>query len=382
MRFNDFITKLKMRFLESKGEVLSLNFDDMILSEGDAAKAIEHGDLQINDNDLIVDSDFLLSSNIAVAEKYKIVEEFARNNNVRHLKMTEAGAISHAAINSGFLKEDKIYASASCKVVAPYFENDFIVLPSDSRVFQIGDSIDMIFIKVSTDLLADADPERLAFKVIEKIDELNLKQMRLGSSFALLDQESYKTLDFAQRVRFFSILNSVNLLGFESADFEISRHACTGISKKLEVHELLIENLDDVCLKFDKVVPENSIIAEEIDRVFLGGCAGGDFETLKEIAELTKGKTLRKNLELIVTPSDFAAYKKASESGVLTELSKAGFTIAAPSCASCKGNHSGILAKDEKVLSMFPLAEPGRMGDPSAEVYRCSVKNILKKIMQ
>ena len=175
-------------------------------------------------------------------------------------------------------------------------------------------------------------------------------------------------------------MNSFNLLGFELSDAIAVKDSIAEVYETVEIKEIAIDKIKNLCTRYENIVSED--LSGKFDRVFLGGCSAGDLQTLNEVAEFIEGKTLRKNVEVIVTPADFGVYKQAAESGILAKLSKAGFTVAFPSCASCKGNHSGIIASDEKILSTYPLAEVGRMGHADASVFRCSTHSILKKITE
>jgi len=371
MDVREFITKLKNR----------MNADGVILSEGDAFEMLENNGLQADEIELIIDSDYLLSSNIAVAEKYKALQEFTVKYNVKHLKMTESGTICNAAIRSGLLSKEKIYSSASCKIVAPYFEEGYAVLPCSSREFQTDNHADVFILKLSEELVLNAEPEIIALNIIEKITLKHDDKLR----FVLLESSVYNALGKSKRIRFFSILSSFNLLGFELSDAIAVKDSIAEVYETVEIKEIAIDKIKNLCTRYENIVSDETIDNEtsgKFDRVFLGGCSAGDLQTLNEIAEYIDGKTLRKNVDVIVTPADFGVYKQAVESGILAKLSKAGFTVAFPSCASCKGNHSGIIASDEKILSTYPLAEVGRMGHADASVFRCSTHSILKKIMQ
>ena len=384
MKFGDFISRIKPRIQTQAKDMLGVRTDGLILSEGEAFSIVEGKENVLCEGDIIVDSDYLLSSDIAVAEKYKVLEKITERKSVKHLKMTKAGTICNAVLNSGVLSKDSVYTSASCKIVTQYFESDFVVLPGDARDLFFDNSAEIIFVNISAQLLENTEPETLAFNIVDRLSKLDATLSKNGINFVLFDSSAYNALRKSGRVRMFSILNSLSLLAFECSDVKEAKFACESVFSSVETHMLKINEIKKFCMHHEAVKLESYVkteIAEKYDRIFLGGCASGDYETLKEIAEFITGKTLHSNLEVIVTPADFNVYQRAAESGILVKLSKAGFTVVFPSCASCKGKHSGILASSEVALSTFPLSEPGRMGHSKAQIYRCSVKSILEKIM-
>ena len=378
MKFDEFISRIKPKICDGAKNTVTINTDALIVSESDAFEMIDNNDNGLHGCDIVVDSDYLLSSNIAVAEKYKALTEFTSSKNITHLKMTESGTICNAVMNSSGFHADKVYASVSCKVVAPYFENEIIALPGSAREISFKNAVKLVVVNVNDDLVNDVEPETLSFNIIAELNKSGIKQDKSGMLVVLFKSSAYQALGKQNRIKAFSILNSFDFLAFECDDVRAAIDSANEIFSSIDVKTLNITEMHNLCMLHNQISAE---ITENVDRIFLGGCASGDFETLQAIADYTTGKTLRKNLEVIITPADFTVYQLAAKSGILTKLSNAGFTIVFPSCASCKGNHSGILASGEIAFSTFPLAEPGRMGHMNAQIYRCSVKSILENIM-
>ena len=275
---------------------------------------IDSSDNGLRGCDIVVDSDYLLSSNIAVAEKYKALSEFTSSKNITHLKMTDSGTICNAGLKSDKLNPKKVYASVSCRIVAPYFENEIVALPASAREANFENYAELVVINVSTDLLIDAEPENLAFSIIAELEKSASKQDKGGMRVVLIKSSAYQALGKQNRIKAFSILNSFGLLAFEYDDVRATTDLAKEIFSTVDVKTLEITKIPDLCLLHHQISAE---ITENVDRIFLGGCTSGDFETLQYIAEYSASKTLRNNLEVIVTPADFTVYQLAAKSGIL-----------------------------------------------------------------
>lgn len=106
-----------------------------------------------------------------------------------------------------------------------------------------------------------------------------------------------------------------------------------------------------------------------VDMAFIGTCAGGRYEDLAAAAQVLQGRRVHPRTRLVVVPASQEVYRRALESGVLATLLEAGAVIGPPGCGPCMGNHLGIPAPGEVVLSTSNRNFRGRMGEPEAEIY-------------
>ena len=120
-----------------------------------------------------------------------------------------------------------------------------------------------------------------------------------------------------------------------------------------------VENIDEVC-------------GERVHQVFIGSCAGGRLEEIRDAAMLLHGHRVSPYLKLVVTPASQAVYRAAMEEGWLTSLIDAGAVITNPSCGACGGIDKGLLAAGEVCVSTSNRNFRGRMGDSTARVYLAS----------
>ncbi len=120
----------------------------------------------------------------------------------------------------------------------------------------------------------------------------------------------------------------------------------------------------------DNVVPVSDVGHVDLDRVYIGSCVGGKSADLRAAARVLKGRRARVPLQ--VTPATRRVVEESLRDGTLQILLEAGVILQAPGCGACAGLHSGLLGPRERCLSTVTRNYPGRMGDPSAEIYLAS----------
>ena len=121
--------------------------------------------------------------------------------------------------------------------------------------------------------------------------------------------------------------------------------------------------------KVNNVKPVSDMAGTEIHQAVLGSCTNGRLEDLAVAAEILKGKTISKNVRMIIVPASRQIYLKAIEKKYIQTFLSAGATVVNPGCGPCLGLHQGVLAEGEVVISSTNRNFKGRMGAPSAEIY-------------
>jgi 3-isopropylmalate/(R)-2-methylmalate dehydratase large subunit len=119
----------------------------------------------------------------------------------------------------------------------------------------------------------------------------------------------------------------------------------------------------------DNIRPLSQVGHITLDQVFIGSCTNGRLEDLQQAADVLKGKTVAKQIRLIVIPGSQAIYREALKAGIMETLIDAGAVIGPPCCGPCLGGHLGILAAGERAVSTTNRNFVGRMGHPTSEVY-------------
>jgi 3-isopropylmalate/(R)-2-methylmalate dehydratase large subunit len=121
-------------------------------------------------------------------------------------------------------------------------------------------------------------------------------------------------------------------------------------------------------------LPENTrgisaVGTVSIDQAVIGSCTNGRIEDLRLAARVLNGRTIDKNVRLIIVPATPAIYRQAMEEGLLETFLSAKGIVSPPTCGPCLGGFMGILGPGERAVSTTNRNFVGRMGHPSSEVY-------------
>ncbi|MBN2355603.1 3-isopropylmalate dehydratase large subunit [candidate division KSB1 bacterium] len=141
------------------------------------------------------------------------------------------------------------------------------------------------------------------------------------------------------------------------------------------VTEIDVSNLDPLVAcphTLDNVKSVSALKGTKIDQVFFGSCTNARLEDFEIVASVLRNKKIHPSLRMIVIPASQQVLLQALERGYIQDLARAGATIVNTGCGPCMGNHEGILAPGERVLSTSNRNFRGRFGCKDAEIYLCS----------
>lgn len=119
----------------------------------------------------------------------------------------------------------------------------------------------------------------------------------------------------------------------------------------------------------DNVKPITEVAGQPVNRGYLGSCTGGRLNDLRTAAKILRGRKIRPQCKLLVSPASQTIWKQADKEGILLDLAQAGATILAPTCGACLGVHSGLLGEGESCISASNRNFRGRMGSKDSQVY-------------
>jgi len=122
----------------------------------------------------------------------------------------------------------------------------------------------------------------------------------------------------------------------------------------------------------DKVHPVSEVKGTKLDQIFFGSCTNARLEDFEIVANVMRGKKVHRSVRMIVIPASNQIFMEAMAKGYIQDLAQAGATIVNSGCGPCMGNHEGVPAPGERVLSTSNRNFRGRFGSKDAEVYLCS----------
>ena len=122
----------------------------------------------------------------------------------------------------------------------------------------------------------------------------------------------------------------------------------------------------------DNVHPISEVKGTKIDQVFFGSCTNARLEDFEIVANVMRGRKVHPSVRMIVIPASSRVFMDAMMKGYIQTLAEAGAVIVNTGCGPCMGNHEGVPAKGEVVLSTSNRNFRGRFGNKEAEVYLAS----------
>jgi 3-isopropylmalate dehydratase small subunit len=140
-------------------------------------------------------------------------------------------------------------------------------------------------------------------------------------------------------------------------------------------YDLFLDRLEPLVAcphSIEKVQPLSALAGQKVDLAFIGTCTNGRLEDLAAAADVLRGQHVHPQTRLIIIPASQQVLQAALQQGILTTLVEAGAMIGVPGCGPCMGNHLGIPAAGEVVISTANRNFKGRMGQPEAEIYLAS----------
>jgi 3-isopropylmalate/(R)-2-methylmalate dehydratase large subunit len=122
----------------------------------------------------------------------------------------------------------------------------------------------------------------------------------------------------------------------------------------------------------DNVKPIEEVEGIAINQIVIGSCTNGRLDDLEIAAGILNGKTVAKNVRMLIFPASGRIYSQALAKGFIGQFMKAGAVVMNSGCGPCLGVHEGALGDGEIALSTTNRNFKGRMGNPNSEVYLCS----------
>ncbi len=119
----------------------------------------------------------------------------------------------------------------------------------------------------------------------------------------------------------------------------------------------------------DNVVPVSELRDIRVDQAFIGTCTNGRLEDIEAVSRILRHRKLAPHTRMVVIPASSRVLQDSIDLGYVNTLVEAGVMIGVPGCGPCMGNHFGIPAPGEVIISSANRNFRGRMGTPDADIY-------------
>ena len=122
------------------------------------------------------------------------------------------------------------------------------------------------------------------------------------------------------------------------------------------------------------VAPLSKVAGTPVQEAFIGTCTNGRLEDLAAAASVLRlgnggVRRVAHGVRLIVIPASSEVLQAALAAGYVETFIAAGAMLGTPGCGPCMGNHLGVPAAGETVISTANRNFKGRMGNPKASIY-------------
>ena len=115
--------------------------------------------------------------------------------------------------------------------------------------------------------------------------------------------------------------------------------------------------------------PLSKVLGTTVDQVYIGNCSNGTMTDLRQAASILRGRTVHREVRVVIVPATNAIYRQAAAEGLLEIFAQAGAAVSLPTCGACFGGHMGVLAAGETAVATTNRNFTGRMGHPESRVF-------------
>jgi len=131
----------------------------------------------------------------------------------------------------------------------------------------------------------------------------------------------------------------------------------------------------------DNVVKVKDIAGLKVHQVCVGSCTNSSYADLMTVATMLKGKTVHRDVSMVVTPGSKQVFEMIAKNNALTDIIKAGARILESSCGPCIGMGQAPETNAVSIRS-FNRNFEGRSGTMSSNVYLSSPETAIASALK
>ena len=115
-------------------------------------------------------------------------------------------------------------------------------------------------------------------------------------------------------------------------------------------------------LSYMKFNSGDTLLNQEINYVFIGSCTNSRIEDLRDAANIVKGKTKAKHVNMWVVPGSQKVLKQAKEEGLVDVFKEFGAEFRSPGCSACLAMNDDKIPSGSLCISTSNRNFEGRQG--------------------
>ena len=122
----------------------------------------------------------------------------------------------------------------------------------------------------------------------------------------------------------------------------------------------------------DNVVGVSRVAGTAVNHAFIGSCANGSIEDMREAAAILRGHKVHPAVRLFITPATQEIALLAGHEGLINIFMESGAVMTAPGCGPCAAGRIAPVAPGEVSINTGTRNDPGRLGTTKADIYLAS----------
>ncbi len=172
----------------------------------------------------------------------------------------------------------------------------------------------------------------------------------------------WKTLTSDKNAKFDKVIS------FNASDIEPMITYGTNPGQAIKITGKIPKNVD---LKYMNLFPNQKMIGQKLDLVFIGSCTNSRIEDLRSAAKIINNRKVAKNITAFVVPGSNQVRAQAQKEGLDKIFLSAGFEWRQPGCSACLGMNEDKIPSGKYCISTSNRNFEGRQG-PGSKTFLAS----------
>lgn len=331
-----------------------------------------------------------VATNPASAERQKKVREIVKKYGISQFYDIGRGGLGHIfPMEMGIVRPGMFvlaydthvtnYGAIGCLGFPMVFEipevlacgSVWIRVPEVVRVNLVGKLSPGITIRdVSQRMIVDIGEDNLDYSVVEysgpALKDIGFggrmtlcnNPLEMGAKSALVEVDQW-TMDFIQ--------------GRTDKPFKAETSDPDAVYKAVYDYDLgIMEPQVAAPPRPDNVVGVSTVAGKPINHAFIGSCANGSIEDMRDAASILRGHKVHPSVRLFITPATQEIALRAGSEGLINVFMESGAVMTAPGCGPCAAGRIAPVAPGEVSINTGTRNDPGRLGTTKADVYLAS----------